>query len=113
MDRDRLVNGGIDRSFVERKAGYRIAERDIHETNDYDKFERSKRSRNNGIYSYKPSDRGNTRDVERFEIKRGEKKTSLERDKIIMYPERNREIERERIDGTVKRERTENFAGKR
>ena len=108
MDRDRLVNGGVDRSFIERKAGYRIAERDIHVTDNYRTMDRSKRSRNEGIYSYRPSDRDNSRSVERYDIKRGEKRTSLERDKIITPRESNREINRNRDKEIFENNRKEN-----
>jgi hypothetical protein len=86
MDRDRIVNGGIDRGFIEKKGGYRIASRDIREVNDYEKFEKSRKSGNDRIYSYRPSDRNSNEndDPSRYQIKRGERKSSLERDKIVI-----------------------------
>jgi len=106
MDRDRIVNGGIDRSLIERRAGYRIAERDIRNTDDYSTYERTRKSRNDGIYSYRPSEREINRNVERFDIKRGEKRTSLEREKITISRGSDREITRDKTGRVIERERS-------
>ena len=86
MDRNRIVNGGIDRGFIEKKSGYRVANRDIHEVNEYDKYEQNRKSGGDRIYSYRPSDRNSNEnsDPSKFQIKRGERKSSLESDKIII-----------------------------
>jgi len=86
MDRNRIVNGGIDRGFIEKKSGYRVANRDINEINDYDKFEKNRKSGSDRIYSYRPSDRNSNEnfDQSRLKIKRGERKSSLESDKVII-----------------------------
>ena len=91
MDRNRIVNGGIDRAFVERKAGYRIAQRDINEVNDYNSYEKSRSSRGEKIISYRPSERdmNSGKNIERYDFKKGERRTSIERDKIITSREGN------------------------
>lgn len=106
-DRDYIVNGGVDRSFIERKAGYRITERDIRNTDNYNQYERTRRSRNDGIYDYRPSERDANRNVERYNIKRGEKRTSLDRDKIVISHDRNSEEIRSRNDAPSQRNRIE------
>jgi hypothetical protein len=102
MDRDRIVNGGVDRSFIERKSGYRITQRDIRETNDFGNYERSRGSRGGELYAYKPSEReiNSSRNVDRAEIKRGENRSSLERDKITINRGK---------DDFIKRESNDNF----
>jgi hypothetical protein len=91
-DRDRIVNGGIDRSFIERKAGYRIAQRDISRVDNFRDFERSRSNRGDRIIDYRPSERDleNSR-TERFDIKRGESRSSLNRDKIEVFRDRQRD----------------------
>ncbi len=83
-DRDRIINGGIDRSFIERRGGYRIAEREISSVDNYRNFERNREARNDRVFAYRPSDREveNSRTTDRFDFKRGENGSTLERDKI-------------------------------
>lgn len=105
MDRDRLVNGGLDRNFVERKAGYRIAEREIVSTNDYNRYDRSRNSNSDRIYDYRPSER--EINLERYDgnmdIKRGESRSSLKRDKIELN--RNSDIADREIKSDRMKER--------
>ena len=83
-DRDRIINGGIDRSFIERKGGYRISERNITSVDNYRDFERSREVRSDRVIAYRPSDREveNGRTIDKFDIKRGENRSTLEREKI-------------------------------
>jgi len=85
-NRDRIINGGIDKSFIERKAGYRIAEREITPVNNFRDYDRVRSERGNKIYSFRPSDREvmNERTAERFDIKRGDNRSSIEREKVRM-----------------------------
>ncbi|MFA7228674.1 MAG: DUF6600 domain-containing protein [Melioribacteraceae bacterium] len=83
-ERDRIVNGGVDRSFIERRGGYKIRERSISTVDSYRDFERSRGERGERVYSYRPSEREieKNSNVERYDVKRGENRTSLEREKI-------------------------------
>jgi hypothetical protein len=83
-DRDRIINGGIDRSFIERRGGFRIPEREIRTVDNFRDYDRNRNDRNGRIIAYRPSasEINNTRTRENFEIKRGENRSSLERDKI-------------------------------
>lgn len=83
-DRDRIINGGIDRSFIERKGGYRISERNITSVDNYRDFERSREVRSDRVIAYRPSNREveNGRTIDKFDIKRGENRSTLEREKI-------------------------------
>ncbi|MCX7875331.1 MAG: hypothetical protein N2321_04080 [Melioribacteraceae bacterium] len=83
FDRDRIINGGIDKEFVERKAGYRIAEREIRTVNDRNEFEKYRKENSDRIISYRPNEREFDNNNQRFEVKRSERKTTLERDKIF------------------------------
>ncbi len=83
-DRDRIINGGIDRSFIERRGGYRINEREIASVDNYRDFERNRQVRSDRVIAYRPSDReaDNSRSIEKYDIKRGENRSTIERDKI-------------------------------
>lgn len=84
FDRDRIINGGIDKDFIERRAGYRIAEREIRIVNDRNEFEKYRRNDADRITVYKPTEReiDKMNNSEKFEIKRGERVSTLERNKI-------------------------------
>lgn len=101
FDRDRIINAGVDRDFIERKAGYRIAEREIRTVTDRNEFEKFRREKNDRILLYRPTEREFERkEIEKFEIKRAERSTTLERDKIttptITHSENRDKIERNR-----------------
>lgn len=83
-DRDRVVNGGIDRSYVERRSGYRIAERDLRTYDDRRDFERNREMDRDRVSIYRPSDKEIRREriTDSYEFKRSERSTSLEREKI-------------------------------
>ena len=84
-DGNRIVNGGVDRNFVERRAGYRIAQRDIRNVDNYNDFGRSRSNEGDRIVSYRPSERELTNGISsnNFEIKRGSGRSTLQRDKIV------------------------------
>jgi hypothetical protein len=87
-DHDRIINGGIDRNFIERRGGSRISERQIRNVGDYNEYSRFRSSdgeRGDRITAYRPSEReiGRGREINREEIKRGETRSSLQRDRIF------------------------------
>lgn len=107
-DRGRIINGGITRSFVESRSGNRISERDFVEVDNPGNIERN-RTRTSGdrIYSYRLDEKILEREPinERLEIKKGERATSLNRDKIeILGNERvtERKVETDRNISTEK-----------
>lgn len=117
-DRGRIINGGIDRNYVERKTGYRISERDIYDVDDYGKYEKSRSSDSDRIYNYRP----NEREIEKYssksniEVKRGDKNLSIERDKIVykndaVYNERELNSSRDRDTKSINKSR-DNVPGK-
>ena len=83
-NRDRIINGGIDRSFIERKAGYRIAEREITSIDNMRDYDRVRSERGDRIYSYRPSDREviNERSIDKYDIKQGDNRSTLDREKV-------------------------------
>jgi hypothetical protein len=83
-DHNRIINGGIDRSFVERRGGYRIEPREIRTVENFNELSRN-RSDRAGIVAYRPSEKefGAAREFDNNSVRRGEAKTSLERDKIV------------------------------
>jgi len=106
VDRDRIVNGGIDRNFIERRGGYRISERQIRDVDNYNEYSRNRSSedtRSNRITTYHPSEReiGRNNEVSHQDIKRGENRSSLQRDKIITREE-NPNISRNSRNSTLR-----------
>lgn len=90
-DRGRIINGGVDREQIERRSGYRIAERDIRNVDNYGDYERSRNSSGGReIYSYRPSEREveKFRDNQNFEFRKNDRETNLQRDKVITPRER-------------------------
>ncbi len=84
-DGGRVINGGIDRAFIERKAGYRIAQRDLRTVDNFNDYGKYRSNEGDRIVSYRPSERelNSRRDISNFEIKKGTERTTLERDKIV------------------------------
>ncbi|KAF0149121.1 MAG: hypothetical protein FD143_2787 [Ignavibacteria bacterium] len=108
-DRDRIVNGGIDRRFVEDRAGYRIAEREIRSVESRDDYNRLRKRDSNRIYNYRPSENetGRIRNDEKFEIRRSERSIAIEKDKIATPRASERNIERSRESDTGRNRNTE------
>lgn len=89
-DRDRIFNGGVDKRLVERRAGYRIAEREIQRTSDFEDYRRSRKD-NSGIRTFVPDER----ELKKYEadsevrVNRGDRATDIRKDKILL---RNSEV---------------------
>lgn len=105
-DRDRIINGGIDRSFIERKGGYRIAERDLNHVDNFSDYQRTRGERGGDrVVAYRPSDREveNSGTFDRREVLRDEGRSSIARDKIntpvLRDRERSNEVTNERNIG--------------
>ena len=109
-DRDRIVNGGVDRAFVERRAGSRIAQRDVRTVDNYGDYGKYRSNEGNRIVSYRPSERELTsgRDMSNLEIKRGNGRTSLERDKIVTRMDQGISRESDQRDGNIRNEQFNN-----
>jgi hypothetical protein len=90
--RDRIINGGIDRSFVERRGGYRIPEREIRTIDNYRDFDKNRNNRNGGIVAFRPSQREihSVRTKEIFENKRIENRSYVQRSNNSSIPMYNR-----------------------
>jgi hypothetical protein len=114
----RIINRGVDRNFVERRSGSRIAERQLVETTKLRNNMGTRNMDNNRIEFYRPSESevSRTRDIQKFDFKRNDRKTSLEMSKVEfkdrVRPEvKNTEIRtrenakvNERINTPVKKE---------
>jgi hypothetical protein len=87
-DRDgRIVNGGVDRNFVERQGGYKIRERKIEITSDVQTYRtESQNNSRDRIVSYKPrlTDNDKNQSIEKKNIRRGEVNSSLKKDRIVL-----------------------------
>ncbi|MGE5429597.1 MAG: DUF6600 domain-containing protein [Syntrophomonadaceae bacterium] len=78
----RVINRGVDRQFVERRTGRNIQQRDIVQTRTRDLSGRTRD--NNRIEVFRPGqqDLAKTRDIRTQDIKRTERRTSLDVNKI-------------------------------
>ncbi len=102
-DNGRIVNGGIDRNFVERKSGTRFQKRDITETTRYDDYSTTRKSNSDKIVDYRPStsEIQKYRDVKTENIKIERGKSTIKRDKIAID---SRSDDRNIIKGSEPRE---------
>ena len=110
-DNDRIINGGIDRSYIERRGGYRIAEREISNVDNFRDYDRNRNERGDRIYSYRPSEKeiGSARN-ERFDIRRGENNSSLDRDRIAIRSSRDSERNKNQYEEkSIQRNRDNNL----
>jgi len=91
-ERDRIINGGIDRSVIERRGGLRIPEREIRTFDNFRDYDKIRNERNGGIVAFRPSERelNNFRNKDNFEIKRGNNRSSLQSDKIRFQTDNRR-----------------------
>jgi len=84
----RIINAGIDKSIVERKARLRIREYEVNNIDDYKEFGKIKDRDKNRIYTYRLGERDYQISSNRnFELRIAERKSTLERDKLNL-PER-------------------------
>ena len=110
-DNDRIINGGVDRSYIERRGGYRIAEREISNVDNFRDYDRNRNERGDRIYSYRPSEKeiGSARN-ERFDIRRGENNSSLDRERITIRSSRDSERNKNQYeDRSIQRNRDNNL----
>lgn len=83
----RIVNGGVNRDFVERQGGYKIRERKIEITSDVQTYRtESQNNSRDRVVSYKPelTENEKNRSVEKKNIRRAEVTSSLKKDRIVL-----------------------------
>ena len=92
-DRGRIINGGVDRNFVERRAGTRILEREVTRTTDLRDYTNTRGSVNsNRVVAYQPGER----DVQKYRNqdvrveKRASSKSNLRKDLVTFRNEENK-----------------------
>lgn len=85
-DGGRIVNRGVDRDYVERKAGYKIKRKEITRVTDYNSYERNIKSRGERITAFSPGEKevSRYREVEKYNIRNSQGKTSLQKDKVAI-----------------------------
>jgi hypothetical protein len=79
----RIYNGGIERNVVERRSGYRVAERSVRTTNDFSSYKR-RGNNDNDVITYRPSEREvqKSRGVDKNAIVKGSSRSSVDVSKI-------------------------------
>ncbi|HEX9614589.1 MAG TPA: DUF6600 domain-containing protein, partial [Bacteroidota bacterium] len=94
VDRDRVINRGVDRELIERRGNTRIARTEVAEARE--RHERITRDGNRErIEVYRPSRTDFERGEERIEARRLERRTSLNLERV----ERGRGTERSGVEG--------------
>jgi hypothetical protein len=83
-DGRRIINRGVDRSYVERRAGRKIRRRDVVSTNKL-RNNSGRQNRDNKIERFRPTDRdiNKYRNIKKFDVKKSDRRTSLKTDKIL------------------------------
>jgi hypothetical protein len=101
-DNGRIINGGIDRNFVERKSGNRFKKREIQSASRVSDYSKSRNRSSDRIISYRPStsEVRKYNNVKRDKIKIDRRTTTLNREKIAIKS--RSKIDRN-IDNNVKR----------
>jgi hypothetical protein len=110
-DRGRIINGGIDRNYIERRSGSRVVEREIRNTTDLRDYTGSRGNVNNDrVIAYQPDQRElqKFRDADVKGIKRAEGKSSLKREAITFRNEEPKTREVLRREQSDQREITRN-----
>ena len=95
-DGGRIINRGVDRDLVERRGGYKITKREVSRVTTYDDYERSVKSRGERVTAFRPNEKeaARYRDVEKYNTRSSDGKTSLQRDRIAIR-ERSYDSEKE------------------
>ncbi len=91
----RIINGGIDRNYVERRAGTRIREREVARTTNLREYtsSRSNPADRGRIVSYRPAERETEkyRQVQTDRVKKDAGRSSLKRD-MVTFRDREKEV---------------------
>ncbi|MBN1300375.1 MAG: hypothetical protein JW995_04095 [Melioribacteraceae bacterium] len=79
----RIFNGGVDRNYVEKKSGYRIAQRSINTTDNFDSY-RSRSNDDRSVTVYRPGTAQveKSKSIDRSKIVKSERKISVDADKV-------------------------------
>ena len=83
-DRGRIVNRGVDRSYVERRSGSKIRENNVAHTSVLRNNMGDRSVENDRIEIFRPSDNevNKFRSIEKYDFKKSEGRTSLRTDKV-------------------------------
>ncbi len=110
FDRDnRIINGGIDRDFIERRGGYRIRESNIRNSSDMREAMRYSGGSDSYVRAFRPSEDEvrRTRDVEVRNAVRPDRNIAIDRERIAISPSRGNDVivqrEAERNNGNNER----------
>ncbi|OGU30498.1 MAG: hypothetical protein A2X67_06900 [Ignavibacteria bacterium GWA2_55_11] len=77
IDRDRVVNRGVDRAYVERQSGVRLGRTEIRETGEV-----GERLRSGRIETYRPAREDFERAEQPSEVRRGDRRLSIDMDRV-------------------------------
>ena len=90
-DHNRIVNSGIDRSFLEKKIGARIIEKKLAQVDNMRDYNRSRKNMADKVFTYKPSVRemAKSRSIDKFNIRKGEKTSSIVQNKLRTQDKRD------------------------
>lgn len=88
---NRIINGGVDRNFVERRIGSKIRVTSFRTTSDMRDMGRNSDNRDSFVRIYRPSDNdvNRTRDFEVRNVKRPDRNITIEKSKVVIGNQRN------------------------
>ncbi len=89
-DRGRIINGGVDRNYVERRSGNRITEREVQRTTNLRDYTGSRGNvSSDRLVTYQPDEREvqKYKNVEVNRVNRAEGKSTLKRDAVTFRDE--------------------------
>ncbi|MFZ1290413.1 MAG: DUF6600 domain-containing protein, partial [Melioribacteraceae bacterium] len=117
-DNDRIVNGGINREFVERRIGKKIITREVNfSEKNYDSRELKSR---NDIREFRPNDNDANREnnFDRTKVTKGRELKNLRSDKVVITKRteiknsneksNDRKVEKREVDRTIENSRSIN-----
>lgn len=106
-DGGRIINRGVDRRYVERRAGYKIRKSDVSRASSINSYKKSRTVRGKTITSYQPNEKEikRYRSVEKYSVRKSNGKTSLRKNKIELNRKADKRNDKIRSDKEYKNSR--------
>lgn len=84
-ENDRIVNGGVNRRFVESKMGRKFTTREISRTENFNEYNSKDIKKRRGIVDYRPSESSiKSSTFDKKKVVKGKSLSSLSKDKVVI-----------------------------
>ena len=105
-DGGRIINRGVDRDYVERRAGYKIRRTEISRVNDYSTYEKTSKSRGEKINVFRPDEKeiSRFREIEKYNVRNSDRKSSLEKEKLSNRSRENNSQMKDNPNPSIRKE---------